>query len=404
MSKFNEEDDALLAELGVEVEVKKTGVYTKEEERIIAGFEEIQRFVEENGSAPQHGEDKDIFERLYAVRLDRLNELEECHQLLQPMDHQGLLKPSKKDEGESLEETMDDDELLEALGVEVEEGSLQELKHVRPSVEIRAADEVARRKKCEDFEEYKHLFEQVKSDLREGLRKTKKISGATSFEAGTFYIVNGQTAYLAGFGEEFKNVYKRQSERDNDARTDRRLKLIFDNGTESNQLLLSFKRVINADPSARIVTSLESEPLFSNEVQEGDVATGTLYVLRSLSKNPEIKKNRTLIHKIGFTTGKVERRIADAENQATYLLAKVEVVATYELFNVNANKLEGLIHRIFGSARLELELKDRFGKPFKPREWFLVPLNVIEEVVSRIQDGTIMEYQYDPKKAKLVQL
>ena len=61
------------------------------EERIIAGFEEIQRFVEKHGRAPQHGEDRDIFERLYAVRLDRLRALEECRSLLAPLDHQGLL-------------------------------------------------------------------------------------------------------------------------------------------------------------------------------------------------------------------------------------------------------------------------------------------------------------------------
>ena len=402
MSKFNEEDDALLGELGVEVEVKKASTYTKEQERVIAGFEEIQRFAEENGRHPQHGEDNDIFERLYAVRLDRLNELEEYHELLKPMDHQGLLNPQKKNDEEGVDDSLDDDELLDALGVEVQAGSLQELKHVRPSVEIRAAEEVARRKQCEDFDEYKHLFEEVKSDLKEGLRKTKPITGATSFEVGTFYIIKGQTAYLAGFGEEFENVYKRQSDRDDDVRSDRRLKLIFDNGTESNQLLLSFKRVINDDPTARIVTNIESEALFSDEVHEGDVATGKLYVLRSLSENPEIKKNHELIHKIGFTKGKVERRIADAENQATYLLAGVEVVAAFELYNVKANKLEGLIHRIFSSAKLEIELKDRFGKPFKPREWFLVPLNAIKEAVDRIQDGTIEEYRYDPKKAKLV--
>ena len=403
MSKFNEEDDALLGELGVEVEVKKASTYTKEQERVIAGFEEIQRFAEENGRHPQHGEDNDIFERLYAVRLDRLNELEEYHELLKPMDHQGLLEPQKKDKEGFVEESMDDDELLDALGVEVQAGSLQELKHVRPFVEIRAAEEVARRKQCEDFDEYKHLFEQVKSDLKEGLRKTNKITGATSFEVGTFYIVGGQTVYLAEKGDEFEHVYSRQSKR-HDTRKDRKLRLIFDNGTESEQRMLSFKRRINDDLSARIITRLESQNLFSDEVHEGDVATGKLYVLRSLSENPEIKKNRELIHKIGFTKGKVERRIADAENQATYLLAGVEVVATFELYNVKANKLEGLIHRIFSPAKLEIELKDRFGKPFKPREWFLVPLNAIKEAVDRIQDGTIEEYQYDPKQAKLVQL
>ena len=68
MPRFTEEDDALLEELGIEVETHKQASRTAREERVIAGFEEIQRFVEEHGHAPQHGEGRDIFERLYAVR------------------------------------------------------------------------------------------------------------------------------------------------------------------------------------------------------------------------------------------------------------------------------------------------------------------------------------------------
>jgi len=402
--EFSEDDDALLEELGVEVEARKASSYSKEEERIIAGFEEIQRFVEENGRSPQHGEENDIFERLYAVRMDRLNELEQYRELLAPIDHQGLLEDKKKDDEEALEESLDDDALLEALGVEAETSPIQELKHVRPSAKIRAAEEVARRKGCENFEQYEQLFVQVKDDLQHGIRKTKKISGATSFEIGSFYIVNGQTVYLAGFGDEIRSVYNRASERASDSRNDRRLNLIYDNGTESNQLLLSFKRAINADVTARIVTEPESRPLFLEAAEEGEHSSGTIYVLRSLSEYPEIKESREFIHKIGFTTGSVEQRIVDAENQPTYLLAGVEIAATYTLYGVNANKLENLLHKIFQGARLNLELKDRFGKPFRPREWFYVPLPVIKEAVDRIRDGSIEGYLYDHEKMGFVKV
>jgi hypothetical protein len=125
-------------------------------------------------------------------------------------------------------------------------------------------------------------------------------------------------------------------------------------------------------------------------------------VLRSQSTHPEIAKNRELIHKIGFTTSSAERRVADAENQATYLLAKVDVVATYKLYNISPNKLENLIHRFFEPAKLDIEINDRFGKPFKPREWFLVPLGIIEEAMQRLQDGTIVDHNYDPAEVRIV--
>ena len=114
-----------------------------------------------------------------------------------------------------------------------------------------------------------------------------------------------------------------------------------------------------------------------------------------------VAKNRDVLHKIGVTSGKVERRIANAKIDPTFLMADVEVVATYELYNINRTKLENLIHRIFDAARLDIEIKDRFGNPVVPREWFLVPLFVINEAVEKIKDGTISNYIYDPRGVKL---
>ena len=127
------------------------------------------------------------------------------------------------------------------------------------------------------------------------------------------------------------------------------------------------------------------------------------YVLRSLSSDPFVVAHRELIHKIGVTGGKVETRIANAAQDATYLLADVEVVATYKLAAINRTKLEGIFHRIFAPAQLDLTILDRFGQPVRPREWFLVPLHVIDEAVRAIEDGSITNLVYDPKRAQLVQ-
>jgi hypothetical protein len=142
----------------------------------------------------------------------------------------------------------------------------------------------------------------------------------------------------------------------------------------------------------------------ADQIEKGDRPTGTVYVLRSKSDQPEIASRRDLIHKIGVTGGKVPRRIVNARLDPTYLLADVEVVATYQLYNINRTKLENLLHRVFEPARLRITLTDRFGNPVSPREWFLVPLFVIDEAIERIKDGTITGYHYDPATASLVRV
>ena len=389
---FTDEDDALLAELGVEVEVKKQLSRTPREERIIAGFEEILRFADEHGRPPQHGEDRDIFERLYAVRLDRIRDLQECRDLLAPLDEQDLLAntpaPSASDSDD-----LDDDALLAELGVEVAKSPLTELKHVRSTAEKKAADEVASREKCGDFATFKPLFEQVQKELDSGLRETRPFEMKAEIEKGRFFIVSGQKAYVADKGETITNEQ---------GRTDARLRVIFDNGTESNMLMRSLQRALNKDDAGRRITDQSAGPLFSDQTIDGDEASGTIYVLRSKSDHPLVAENRDLVHKIGVTNMSVEKRIAGAHLQPTFLMANVEVVATYELYNINRTKLENLIHRIFEPARLEIEIMDRFGRPVIPREWFLVPIFAIKDAVERIKDGTISGYVYDPKQARLV--
>lgn len=390
--QFTEEDDALLAELGVEVEEKKTAARTPREERIIAGFEEIQRFVEEHGRSPQHGEDRDIFERLYAVRLDRIREQQDCMELIQPLDHQGLLSGAQPVLVN--EEELDDDALLAELGIEAELSPLTDLKHVRSSAEKKAAEEVAGRERCEDFDTFKPLFEQVQKELDSGMRETRPFEMKAEIEKGRFFIVGGQKAYVADMGEMTLT---------DQGRTDARLRVIFDNGTESNMLMRSLQRALNKDEAGRRITDPTAGPLFSDSTIDGDEASGTIYVLRSKSNHPLVAENRDLVHKIGVTNMSVEKRIAGARLQSTFLMADVEIVATYELYNINRTKLENLIHRIFFSAKLDIEIKDRFGNPVVPREWFLVPLYAIDDAVEKIKDGKIKEFVYNPKQARLVE-
>lgn len=394
MARFTDEDDALLTELGVEVETKKSASRTAREERIIAGFEEIQRFVDEHGRLPQHGEQHDIFERLYAVRLDRLRAQEDCRILLTDLDHQGLLTDAAPTPADTPDD-MSDDELLAELGVDSDaDDSITTLRHVRSAADKRAADEVANRDRCDDFDRFKPLFAQVQAELDSGVRQTRPFELKAEIRPGAWFIVGGQKAYVAEAGETFTNAQ---------GRSDARLRVIFDNGTESNLLMRSLQRALNKDEAGRRITDPDAGPLFSDSHGDGDQASGTIYVLRSKSDNPIVAANRDLVHKIGVTNLDVTQRIAGARLQPTYLMADVEIVATYKLYNLGRTKLENLIHRIFEPARLDIEIKDRFGNPVIPREWFLVPLFAIDEAVEKIKDGTITRYVYDPGSARLVE-
>jgi T5orf172 domain len=386
--------DELAEELAEFAPEEKEAGRPPRDERIIAGFEEIERFVEKNGRVPQHGEDRDIFERLYAVRLDRLRTLAECRHVLAPLDHQGLLAGAPA--AATPTPAIDDEELMSELA-DAAGGGITDLRHVRASVEKRAAEEIAYRRRCEDFEMFKPLFEGVKRELDAGDRlivPVHEVDGvkAAAIQKGDFFIVEGQLAYVVEMGEEFTTKYDRK---------DSRLRVIYDNGTENDVLQRSLQRALHRDPAARFVTSLEIGPLFADELAGDDLISGIIYVLRSKSDDPVVAAHRDVLHKIGVTGRQVETRLAKASLDPTFLLADVEVVATYQLYNINRVKLENVIHRVFGPAQLDIEIKDRFGNPVRPREWFLVPLGVVDEVVSRIKDGTITRYVYDPAVARL---
>ncbi len=383
----------LLAELGVETAPKKKAARSPREERIIAGFEEIQRFIEENGHPPAHGEDNDIFERLYATRLDQIIAQDECRRLVEEIDRQGLLAKTNQI-AEPPKEYNSNVELLKELGVEApKEGDVTFLKHVKTRADIKAAEEIAKREFCEDFDTFKPIFDTVQEELKSGFREAKLLTKNARINQGDLFILFGQKAYVAEISEERTHGFDKN---------DYRLRVIYDNGTESDLLLRSLQKALDRDEAGRRIVELTAGPLFSDISNEDDLASGTIYVLRSKSEHPIIQENREVIHKIGVTGGNVETRISNAKLDPTFLMADVEIVASYELYNINRSKLEGVIHKFFAQAKLDIEINDRFGNPVIPKEWFLVPLFVIDKVVEKIKDGTIGKYSYDMESATLI--
>ena len=331
------DDDELLEALGVDVAPVTLGGRTPREERIVAGFEDILRFHEAHRRAPQRGEGSDIFERLYAVRLDQLRKLPEAQALLAELDKPGLLSGAPISPNL---DALDEDALLAELGAATDfaNGSdINVLRHVRPHLERQAAEEIADRVACPDFDEFEPMFDRVGQELSSGIRKALRFGRDTSIDKGNFFVVGGQLAYVASVGETFKAP---------NGESDARLRVVYANGTESNLLRRSLQRALYKDESGRRLTETDIGPLFGDEAEPDDIETGTIYVLRSLSAHPFVAEHRALIHKIGVTGGRVQTRIAGAEHDATYLLAPVEVVAEYRLHNIRRSKLEA----IFSSA------------------------------------------------------
>ncbi len=400
-SQFTDEHADMLVELGIDMQPQQQEGLTPLQERVIAGFEDILQFAQQHGRAPAHEAGSDIFERLRAARLESLRRQGEYRDLLAPLDAPGLLdgaEPQPMQAQESAPAPMDADAVTGtgtgAPGMEQALASITRLRHVRPIEQIRAerqaAEEVARRDPCPDFAAFKGLFEQLEAQLQGGLHQTRRFARNARIRQGDFFIVDGQMAYVAEVGAPIKAP---------NGENDARLRVIYANGTQSNLLMRSLQRALNKDKAGRRVLPADGQA--SLDWGGDDVQSGVIYVLRSLSAHPFVAQNRELVHKIGVTGGDVQARIAGAAHDATYLLAEVQVVATWHLANINRMRLEKLLHRLFAPVQIELTLQDRFGHEVKPREWFLVPLAAINQAVQAIEDGSITRLRYDPQTASL---
>ena len=292
---------------------------------------------------------------------------------------------------------MDIDKELEALfddpllNVREEERSLFDIpQDMRRVIAKKKADYVAQHKLCENFDDYKPLFAKVHRELKQGLRSLVKITKTATLAEGRFYFVSGQMLLLDKIGE-----LKKSSNFLPDART----RCVYENGTESDILLQTLRKNVVGDGYA--VTELQEDgngKFFSNsDVTADDKVTGFIYVLSSLSQAPAIKEVKHL-YKIGFSTNRVEQRIANAENEPTYLMAPVKIQASYKVVNVNSQKFEDLIHQVLKPAQFQVSVFDDKGVEHQPQEWFVVPLPVVDVIIQKIMDGSIVGYTYNPEQ------
>jgi hypothetical protein len=365
-----------------------------EEERLVASFQEINEFYEKNKREPN--QTGGIQEHQLYTRLKGLRENPTKVEILKSHDVFGLLSIKPK-EINSLDDIFNDD----SLGLlEDDSESIFTLKHVKKQDERASTDFVAKRKVCKDFKKYEELFKSCQADLKNKKRKLMPFSQKILREK-EFYVHNGVLLFVESIEDEEKvQKYKSGSR----VRKDGRTRIIFENGTESNMLSRSLYKILLANGKAVSENIDKVNEIFAEKfsnVTDEDKEAGFIYILKSKSTKREIKEIQNL-YKIGYSTVAVEERIKNASQEPTYLMADVHIVMTYKCFNMNPQKLEQLLHNFFGKACLNIDVFDKEGNRHTPREWFIAPLDVIEQAAHLIVSGEIINYRYDSENEEIV--
>lgn len=361
-----------------------------EESIWFATLNEVSQFKKANGYLPSPDSEA-IHEAKLGTRFQNILSKPELIETLRPYDTEQLLPVPTSTEDTYIPPSSID-ALFSSSLLSVDDPIFQINPLHEMTTKTQSTNEhMAKRKPCKDFSKFKPLFMAIQHDLNNDIRKTEPISKIADIKAGQAFILSGLIAYVAEIGEKYEHRKGHHN-----ART----RIIFSNGMESDLLLRSFGAALYKDETARAITGNTLGPLFQGI--DDEKVSGYVYVLRSLSANPEISKHRSYLHKIGITKTSVKNRLSHASKDPTYLLAEVELVAEYSLYNFNPNVTEQLLHTFFSNARADLSIRDRFGNEVKPREWFFVPLDEIRKAVTYISDNTILNYIYDTKQAKIV--
>jgi hypothetical protein len=382
---FNDDDFGLLDSKAKSSSVKS------DEDRLIDSLEEINAFFDKNKREPNTSS---MSEYGLMAKLKNFRENEAQKKILKPFDRHNLLGYVAM-EKQTIDEILNDDDLGLLDGDK--DLDIFKFKHTPRPEERAEVDFVAQRKpiKEKEFAKYETMFQKVHQEIKEGKRKFQEFKDVEKhLLEGQFYLLDGLLLLLEKVNWKRENNQLKES---TSRRKDGRTRIVFENATLSNMLYRSLgKSLYNNGKMITNASEKIDNDLFVNTglVQEEDVESGWIYILKSKSTNPKIKSIKDL-YKVGFASNSVDERIKNAKNEATYLFADVQKVATYKVYNRNADKLESLIHRFFANACLDIDLYSEKGQRMNPREWFVVPFEVIEEAIQLILNENIVNYEYD---------
>lgn len=354
-------------------------------DRLERAFLEIVEFRRTEGRLPS-SQTRQIAERKLGARLDGFLANSAKAEAVEHLDEFGLLEAPAGPE--SIDDLLESDDLDDLLGDDTGILDVSDLPVIkRPE----SADSIAQRVKATDFEQFEPLFKAKHAELLDGTVTLQPFTGMDLIREGVFFVLNGVMCFVAEIGEEVDLVIGGKQKRK------QRLRLIFENGTESAMYDKSLQtRMYESQGQVLARTGHDAQ-----DIQDADIESGHIYVLQSLSTDPLIANVENL-HKIGFSTTSVAQRVRGASSSPTYLMAPVKIVADYRVYNVKASAVENLLHRVFADVRLDLTQVDRSGRDYDPSEWFIVPRDVIDQAVSMIMSGEIVEYEYDRMSERLV--
>lgn len=376
------------------LDIKATPKQERRDEgwRLRDQFAEITQFYEDNQRLP-NADGGDITEYTLAARLDGIKRNPKKVKALLDLDTYNLLR-SEETPSVSLEQLLAEDP-LGLLESDEESNSIFKLSHVKPTDRLRP-DYVARRKVCKDFDMYEDAFKRIHADLESGRRKLVVFNGQDDLVEGRYFVIRGVVLYLE---IDASNLTEKKYQGQVYRRKDGRTRCIFDNGTESTMLFRSLTNAMRIDGFS--ISDIQINEDGTPKIEPDDVQNGYIYVLRSLSRNPKIRQMRNL-YKIGYCSGDVTTRIQNAAKKPTYLMSDVEVILTARCYNLYVPYLEANIHRFFSGTNLQLEIRDNQGVLHYPREWFVVPLSVVEEAIQLIVKKEIEHYKYNPNMKMII--
>lgn len=353
-------------------------------------FKEIQEWIKQHGGKePEKTRDMSrMAERQMANRLKGYRSHEDMIELLKPYDELGLLNQEsqkltledevkkEKHDFDSLDDILGDDSVLFSDSQQTVNSKLFDTKKLH---EIKREQEnqpgkVSQRHHMADFNKYEPLFKKVQAELAFGKRQLRPFKNY-EISLHHFYVLRGQLLYIEAVGDRKKINNKSQR------KTDARLHVIYENGTENTPLLNGLAASMYGR-NGKIVT----EPDDNFKLSDDDQITGYIYVLNSESDNPEIRRvqEEHSLYKVGYTKGSVEKRIANAENESTYLYGPVKICEEIQVANLNSEALETAIHHALANYRLDVDIKAPNGRIIHPREWFVTDLDIINDTVNAI--------------------
>jgi hypothetical protein len=373
---INDDDLGLL-------DIDKKSAPITPDDRLLESFIEVNDFYKLHKLEPKSG--GDIYEHKLASRLKHIRENKEQRDILIEHDIHGLLEIENK-EIETMGDIFEDDD-LDMLSIE--DDSVFNIKNVPNKHYRKSADFVARRKPCKNFDHFENLFIQCQENIKTGKNKLKVFKHG-DIKQHAFFVIDGVLLYI-------ENI-KIDPEKDKYGKEDGRLRCIFENGTESGMRFRSLQKALEINGST--VIDENDQIVLVDNISIDDLETGYIYILKSLSTDSKISNLKNLF-KIGFSNFIVEKRIQNAEKDPTYLMAPVSVVATYKCFNMDPQRFERLLHRFFGESRLNIEITDKNGNNYTPKEWFIAPITIIEKAIEFIINGEIINYSYD-KENKII--